>query len=185
MTTRKQPTEPPIASLQDLREQLARRAAAAALDPAVDPKLLPQLIGVAAKTLTVAGKDRRPGPSPSPASRDPATEDHPELPPIPEVLPGPPWDPFRDASQEQQEEWNDELIARRSVWLHEQAAELEEILGRPDLIAKVHADLALIRTGGSPDECTALYLAQPEDHLAHPSPSPALRDADATEDRRV
>ena len=152
---------PPAERLEDLQDQLARRAAAAALDPAADPKVLPQLVAVAARALAIASKGRR-GPSPSPTSRDPATEDHPELPPIPEVLPGPPWDPFRDASPEQQEAWNDELIARRSVWLREQADELEQALDRPDLLAKVHADLRAVRAG--------------------PSPSPALRVADATED---
>jgi hypothetical protein len=158
----------PEPSLQDLREQLARRAAAAALDEKADPRLLPQLIGVAARALTVAAKDRRPGPSPSPASRDPATEDHPDLPRIPEVLPGPPWDPFRDASPEQQDAWNDELIARRIVHLVEEAADLSAALDRPDLIAQVEADLRHVRAGGNPAEIAARYVLTPG-----PSPSPA------------
>jgi len=159
--------ETPPETLPDLRDALARRAVAAALDPVADPKLLPQFIGVAVRALAIAGKDPR---SAVVAARpiDPATEDHPDLPRIPEVLPGPPWDPFRDASPEQQEAWNDELIARRIVHLVEEAADLSAALDRPDLIAQVEADLRHVRAGGDPAHISARYVLTPG-----PSPSPA------------
>ena len=42
------------------------------------------------------------------------------------LIPGSPWDPWRDAQPEQLEAWNDELIERKKAALREELAELEQ-----------------------------------------------------------
>ena len=56
--------------------------------------------------------------------QDSATETA-DLLPIPEVLPGPPWDPWRGASPEQLRTWNDKVVACRKARLRTQLEQLD------------------------------------------------------------
>jgi len=56
--------------------------------------------------------------------QDSATETA-DLLPIPEVLPGPPWDPWRGASPEQLRTWNEEVVACRRARLRTQLEQLD------------------------------------------------------------
>jgi hypothetical protein len=56
---------------------------------------------------------------------------------VPALIPGPVWDPWRGASPEQLEAWNDELIERRKAQLRAELEELEQAQGPPEELVRM------------------------------------------------
>ena len=79
-------------------------------------------------------------PSGDPVAHDAPSEHEradPELPPLPEVLPGPPWNPWHGIPREQLEVWNDELIEREKARLRRELEQLERGIEPPVELQRV------------------------------------------------
>lgn len=139
-------------SLSDKLNALAIRAADAALDPDADPKLLPQLIGVAARS-AIAAQRAAAAPAPDHVDEwnpDPLTG-HPEMPSLMPRIPGPPWDPWRGMTDEDKRRHSDQMMARAIIWHQERADELLHLLVHHEVLDQQRADLRDIRRQGSDD----------------------------------
>ena len=166
-----------LRNVTQMMESLAKAATAAALNPETPPTMLPQVLGTALRAALALEKvhekaalppsppdERRPEtierpPDDSPGWLHMPATGHDELPSImPDGLFGPPWSPFRDASPDMLERANNHLVARRVVWLREQAAELAALLCASDEIAQVELDLVWVRTGGAEDDIRDRWL---------------------------
>ena len=122
----------------DLAERaLSRELADLSLPPEQAARVTVQMLGPVVK--------RRPSGSPAepPGSifgSDAEDEDD-DLGPcsVPEVLPGPPWDPWRGVPREQLEAWNDELIERKKTRLRRELEALEGATDPPEELAALPA----------------------------------------------
>ena len=123
----------------DLAERaLSRELADLSLPPEQAARVTAQMLGPVVK--------RRPSGTPADppgsifASRTEDEDD--DLGPcsVPDVLPGPPWDPWRGVPREQLEAWNDELIERKKTHLRRELEALEGATDPPEELAAIGAD---------------------------------------------
>jgi hypothetical protein len=115
--------------LRDRCQVLAERALGREL---ADLGATPEEAREAARAILGSGSFRNPplsGSEPDPLQAP--DSDHPS------GLPGPPWNPWRDATPEQLEEWNDQLIEQEKQRLREELRRLEAATGRPPELEEI------------------------------------------------
>jgi hypothetical protein len=126
-----------LQSLRGTARQQARVMADRALSrEMVDLALQPDQVETARRAVLGSGSFRNEAPGDAHASDALVLE---SVAGVPDKLPGPPWDPWRGASVQQLDEWNDRLIQHRIQKLREEVAELEGATDPPEELVALAA----------------------------------------------
>jgi hypothetical protein len=126
-----------LQSLRATARQQARVMADRALSrEMVDLALQPDQQETARRAVLGSGSFRNDSPADTGAAGAPVFE---PVEGVPDRLPGPPWDPWRGASVQQLDEWNERLIQHRIEKLRQEIADLEGATEPPEELVRIAA----------------------------------------------